>query len=280
MTTVNWDDLHLPALEFFSGESAWVGHSPFAMALVKVLRPAVFVELGTHHGDSYLAFCQSVLDNRLNTRCYAVDTWTGDAHAGQYGEEVYTALERYHAERYGHFSTLLRTDFDSAAAQFAPATVDLLHIDGLHTYEAVRHDFTTWLPKMTPRGVVLLHDTCVRIRDFGVYRFWEEIAEQYPSFNFEHSSGLGLVCVGREPPRALLSMIHERERFDQQRKLFSRLGELLETEARFRRPALQPPQPAPAQTKQRIRDRVRAELRLTVAKVRRVTGRWWSSNEK
>jgi hypothetical protein len=157
----------------------------------------MFVELGTAHGDSYLAFCQAVKELRLGTKCYAIDTWTGDPHIGHYGPEVFQTLREYHDPNYGTFSTLIPSKFDEALSHFQDRTIDLLHIDGYHTYDAVRHDFESWLPKMSEHGVILIHDTNVRESDFGVWKFWNEVTQLHLHFEFFHGHGLGILAVGK-----------------------------------------------------------------------------------
>ena len=202
-------DLLFAEPEKFSDMGFWHEHIPFAFVLMDLLAPQTFVELGAHKGDSYFAFCQAVAKLGLPTRCYAVDTWQGDVHTAAYDAAIYAEFKAWHDARYAAFSTPLRMTFDEAATKFAPGSIDLLHIDGTHTYEAVKHDFETWLPKMSERGVILFHDVSVRRDQYGVWKLWQEISGGLPHFEFTNSNGLGVLGTGSALPekfRAFLGL--------------------------------------------------------------------------
>jgi hypothetical protein len=203
-------------------------HAPFALWIIDVLKPRILVELGTFSGTSYCAFCEAVKALQIATQCFAVDTWLGDAQSLFYGEEILNNLKEHHDPLYSDFSRLIRKDFDSALGEFQDRTIDLLHIDGLHTYEAVKHDFETWLPRVSDRGVVLFHDTQVRGRDFGVWRFWDEIRQQYPHAELLHGHGLGILIVGPNAPNEIKEIIssvsNSNEAMQTFRDFFEHLG--------------------------------------------------------
>ncbi len=195
--------------EYLSDIESWHRHIPFAFVLMAMLKPRQFVELGTHRGDSYCSFCQAVIQYKLNTRCYAVDTWAGDSQAGHYAPNILANLKQYHDVRYKNFSTLMQMDFNAAINDFEDGSIDLLHIDGLHTYDAVKHDFETWLPKVSQNGVILFHDTAVINKDFGVWKLWQELSNKYRGCEFKFGFGLGVLLVGDSYPELFEQFIQE-----------------------------------------------------------------------
>jgi len=173
--------------------SPWAGHRNFAYDLINYIRPNSIVELGTHYGCSFFSFCQSIKNNGLHTHVTAIDTWEGDSQAGYYDNGVYELVQTIIQSHYSTVSlTLKRGLFQEVVKEFEDDSVDVIHIDGLHTYEAVSEDFSTWLPKLKPDGVMLFHDTA-GYTGYGSHDFWEELKQEYPHYEFTHSWGLGVL---------------------------------------------------------------------------------------
>ena len=203
-------------VEFFSdidrpeyAVALWAGHRWFGYDLVRWARPRRIVELGSHYGCSFFAFCQAVQADRSDCELVAVDNWEGDEHTGHYGEEVYQTFTGVLERRFAGLDVRVqRSTFDDALDVVADGSVDILHIDGLHTYEAVRHDYETWQHKVAPNGIVLFHDVAPS-SGLGSARYWQEIRETGPSFAFLHSFGLGVLLPnGTEGREALLHLGH------------------------------------------------------------------------
>ena len=178
-------------------ESAWSGHYYFAYDLIANTKPDIVVELGTHRGNSLFSMAQAIKDFNLNTKLHGVDTWEGDKHAGYYEERVYKKFLEVKEKYYKDIDiTPHKMYFDEAVKNFEENSIDVLHIDGLHTYEAVKHDFETWLPKVKKdTGIILFHDICVRRKGFGVYKFWAELKKEYDTVQFYHYYGLGVIFL-------------------------------------------------------------------------------------
>ena len=179
-----------PKLKF----AYWEGHRDFAYDLLHFVRPARLVELGSQYGCSLFTFCQAVRDFKLNTEINAVDMWSGDIGAEMSGEEVYARVQKTAATYYPEVKLhLFQMRFDQALPDFADESIDILHIDGGHTFEDVERDFTTWLPKLKENGIVLFHDVYSPI-DQGSCDHWEKTKKEYDCyFDFTHSCGLGVL---------------------------------------------------------------------------------------
>jgi len=185
----------------------WTGHIFFAYDLIRNLKPKVIVELGTYRGTSFFSFCQAVKNSGLSTKLFAIDSWEGEDHTGIYGRDILKEVKTIVKKYYKKLNIkLLRTYFDTAVSKFDDFQIDILHIDGLHTYKAVRHDYETWQGKVSRNGIILLHDIDVQERGFGVHTFWNELKKSENTIEFHHSQGLGIVVRDKKTYEKLKRM--------------------------------------------------------------------------
>ena len=176
----------------------WAGHKYFIYDFIRNIKPKIIVELGTHNGTSFFSMCQAVKDEKLPTKLTAIDTWKGDRHSGFYDNSIFNNVNKIKSTYYRKLKIrLLRKTFNQAVANFKDKTIDILHIDGLHIYEAVKNDYNNWFPKVKDDGFIILHDICEKTKDFGVYILWEELKKKFGTLQFYHSSGFGILFKNR-----------------------------------------------------------------------------------
>ncbi|MEM6606047.1 MAG: class I SAM-dependent methyltransferase [Pseudomonadota bacterium] len=200
--------------------STWVDHLPFAYDLVGELRPELVVELGVYNGLSFFTFCQALQEFDIDGVAYGIDCWEGDEHTQGYDDSIYQGVQKHAREHYRGSTYLLKMRFNEALVHFEDSTLDLLHIDGLHTYDAVKEDFDTWFPKVRPGGIVLFHDVMARLGDYGAWRFFEELEKVHDAtFKFKHGFGLGVLrkAGGERVDSSLMRMLFEEDPESQKR---------------------------------------------------------------
>jgi hypothetical protein len=191
--------------------TAWGGHVPFLFVLFKLLSPRSYVELGVHNGASFIAACTAARTYNLHTKLIGIDNWQGDDHTGRYeGDRIYSELKTYIEGNFRN-AELKRCFFAEARRSFATSSIDVLHIDGLHTYDAVKEDFKTWFKAVSSNGIVLFHDICVYEKGFGVHRLWTELKKHFSFVEFYHSYGLGVLLMNPSDPRleSLLAVVQD-----------------------------------------------------------------------
>lgn len=196
--------MELPSIDycpkFLTNIESWHGHVFFVRDLIHYMKPSTIVELGVHKGDSLFSMAESCAESNLKTRLYGIDHWQGDTQAGHVDDEIYDYVK---GVRNKHFNQvkLIQSSFNDATEFFKKSTVDILHIDGFHTYEASKNDFVRWLPKVKSNGIILIHDIASENENFGVVELWKEIRKSYTAIEFKHSQGLGVMFNREFPPK-------------------------------------------------------------------------------
>jgi predicted O-methyltransferase YrrM len=153
------------------------------LALVADLRPRRVVEIGTYRGGSLWAFAQLAASDAI---LLSIDLPGGEFGAGYDGE-----VESRFANFLRHEQRIVTLPLDShdpatvaaARAALEGVPVDLLFIDGDHSYEGVKRDFELYAPLVRPGGIVALHDILADSDWEGsdVDRLWAEVRDSHRS---------------------------------------------------------------------------------------------------
>jgi predicted O-methyltransferase YrrM len=158
--------------------------------LERVGTPSTVVEIGTAQGGTFGALCEIAADDAL---IVSIDLPGGDldetSEDDKYGKRDQDRIRSY--AKPGQTVELLQADSHAEATRdeleriLAGRAIELLFLDGDHSYDGVQQDFDMYVPLLAPEGLVAFHDilthTGILENEYKIEvdRFWNEIKGSY-----------------------------------------------------------------------------------------------------
>jgi hypothetical protein len=164
--------------------SAWTAHLEFAVWLTCRFSAQIVVDLGVDYGCSTYGWGASGASQVIG-----IDWFRGDEHTGKrdvQGEALALGTRLVREWQYPNTVRIWKASFEEAAESFR-TPIDILHVDGLHTQQAVKRDLDKWLPKLSADGIIVMHGTQVLPE---VKRQFDKL--EYSKTRLEYSTGLGI----------------------------------------------------------------------------------------
>jgi predicted O-methyltransferase YrrM len=165
------------------------------------MKPQVCVEIGSAQGRS-ACFTALGLSENGSGKLYAIDPHIRTQWNDGPLTDTFKIINRnLKAGGYAGVVEIIRTTSDEAARNWT-RKIDLLFIDGDHTYEGVKHDWELFSPFVRPFGLVIFHDTAWefeqyngrRREDLGVPQFVDELRRDgYQILTINQDFGVSLV---------------------------------------------------------------------------------------
>ena len=156
------------------------------LELLRRRRLRTVVEIGTWRGGTLWAWCQVA---RRDAVIVSIDL-PGGLFGGGYGEEELPAL-RGHAQARQALHLLRLDSHDARTVEAVRALlggrpVDLLFVDGDHTYDGVRLDYSLYGPLVGQDGLVAFHDILPHpeVPECQVDRLWNGVKGDFEHLEF------------------------------------------------------------------------------------------------
>jgi predicted O-methyltransferase YrrM len=142
-------------------------------------RPAVTLEIGSYLGSSAAHMAAGNRKGHVWTIDHSPDAVR---HVEELGLENVTAVLSDSGAAVDLVSALL------------PSPVDLLYIDGWHSYDQTRGEYHLYRPLVRPGGLMLFDDVDLPTETREMQRFWEEVEEPKLLLPALHHTGFGAVA--------------------------------------------------------------------------------------
>lgn len=166
----------------------------------KTFNPSTIFEIGTFDGRSTLNIALNAPGARVYTLDLPKDTGGGASLTVSKGDQRLIETNVTGARFLGTPSAQMITQLygDSAAFDYTPYAnrIDMIFIDGAHTYEYAKNDTKAALAMLSDRGVILWHDYDDSPKK-GVLKYVNELKAQNPSWRISHIEGTEIACLIR-----------------------------------------------------------------------------------
>jgi predicted O-methyltransferase YrrM len=124
-----------------------------------------FVELGCYKGKSTSFIGVEIHKRKKDINFFAIDSFQGATNSTDANEiKAYEGISEikesytYNVAPIGNKIKTIVSLTDEAAQYFEDGSVDVVFVDGGHSYEVVKADILAWLPKVKKGGIISGHD--------------------------------------------------------------------------------------------------------------------------
>jgi len=178
------DALELPMRVTLSGDHELPPEEYLCMAgLVHTLKPSRVFEIGTHRGRTTRLIADY---SGAHTRIHTMDLPPERMMEARCFPEARSALIGEQFRNHPMRAKITQLYADSQTFDFSPyqASMDLVFVDGDHTYEGVKRDSENALRMIRPGGLILWDDYHQRFGD-QVMEYLHELAKTLPVYRIQ-----------------------------------------------------------------------------------------------
>lgn len=142
------------------------------------------MEIGSMYGGTLWCWLSTLSLKQLTVIDKLVETFDSRYNTQKHCHELWGQWCRYNKCAYACLEQDSAKPSAISTAHLIASQVDILFIDGDHTYEGVKADYNNYKDLVRTGGVIIFHDIAYEKDSvyFGVKPLWEELKKEYPKY--------------------------------------------------------------------------------------------------